>query len=106
MGSLVWFRVQRPGTILKFKIFEFVNDSKNMERIQSKCEELLNILPYVQCHDCKDVPGPCRKTRNRYSCVDGSHVLCENHKEKCPCGSLVVKNPSMTIAKMLENLPW
>ena len=53
-----------------------------MERIQSKCEELLNILPYVQCHDCKDVPGPCRKTRNRYSCVDGSHVLCENHKVK------------------------
>ena len=48
--------------------------------------------------------GP--KERNRYSCVDSSHTLCEKDKLRCPCGSLVGKNPSPLAAKLLEGLPW
>ena len=72
----------------------------------SKQEELLKIIPEVQCHKCKNVPGPSGNEKNRYSCFDKSHVLCEEHKAKCPCGSIVGKLPSRAIAKLLENLPW
>ena len=74
----------------------------------SKCEELLKLIPELQCHKCKNVPGPNvkLKQKNRYSCFDSSHTLCEKHKTKCPCGSLVGKSPSPVIAKLLQNLPW
>ena len=77
-----------------------------MARFQSKCEELLKILPELQCHKCKGVPGPNGAKKNRYFCMNGSHVLCENHKTKCRCGSLVAKMPSLLIAKLLQDLPW
>ena len=70
----------------------------------AKCQELLRLIPILQCHHCKDVPGP--KEKNRYSCIDSSHTLCEKDKLKCPCRSLVGKNPSPIIAKLLEDLPW
>ena len=75
--------------------------------IHSKYEEmLLRLIPNLQCHECKNVPGPKRDQKNRYSCIDASHGLCEEHKIKCPCGSLVGKSPSPVIAKLLEDLPW
>ena len=33
------------------------NESTSMSRFQFQCEELLKILPDLQCHECKDVPG-------------------------------------------------
>ena len=77
-----------------------------MADFQSKSEHLLKILPNLQCHDCKDVPGPSDAKKSRYSCIEGSHVLCENHKHKCPCGTFVSKSPSPLAAKILEDLPW
>jgi len=79
-----------------------------MAKFQVKCEELLKILPELKCHDCKNVPGPSAEKKNRYYCtnVNESHALCEKHKVKCPCGSLVGKNPSPLIAKLLQDLPW
>ena len=77
-----------------------------MANYQAKSEELLRFIPDLQCHKCKDVPGPNGNEKNRYSCVDFSHTLCEKDKLKCPCGSLVVKNPSPITAKLLEELPW
>jgi len=72
----------------------------------SKREELLGLIPELQCHECKNVPGPNGNQKNRYSCFDTSHALCEEHKKKCPCGSKVGKSPSPVIAKLLQNLPW
>ena len=70
----------------------------------SKCEELLKLIPELQCHKCKNVPGPTQK--DRYSCTNAAHTLCEEHKIKCPCGSKVGKSPSPVISKLLQNLPW
>ena len=72
----------------------------------SKREELLGLIPELQCHKCKNVPGPNGNQKNRYSCFNAAHTLCEEHKTKCPCGSKVVKSPSRVIAKLLQNLPW
>ena len=69
-------------------------------------QELLRFISDLQCHKCKDVPGPNENGKNRYSCFDSSHTLCEKDKLKCPCGSLVGKNPSPIIAKLLKDLPW
>ena len=77
-----------------------------MANYQAKCQELLRFIPDLQCHKCKDVPGPNGSDKNRYSCVDLSHTLCEKDKLKCPCGSLVAKNPSPITAKLIEDLPW
>ena len=72
----------------------------------SKVEELIRLIPELQCHACKNVPGPNGNQRNRYSCTNAAHTLCEEHKAKCPCGSKVGKSPSPVIAKLLQNLPW
>ena len=72
----------------------------------SKLEELLGLIPELLCHNCKSVPGPNEKQKNRYSCINAAHTLCEDHKTECPCGSKVVKSPSRVIAKLLQNLPW
>ena len=77
-----------------------------MANYLAKCQELLRFIPELQCHNCKDVPGPNGNEMNRYSCVNSSHMLCEKDKFKCTCGSLVGKNPSPMIAKLLEGLPW
>ena len=70
----------------------------------SKCEELLKLIPELQCRKCKNVPRPTQK--DRYSCINAAHTLCEEHKIKCPCGSKVGKSPSPVISKLLQNLPW
>ena len=72
----------------------------------SKREELLQFIPYLQCYKCKNVPGPNGIQKNRYSCIQASHTLCEEHKNGCPCGSFVGNSPSPVIAKLLQNLPW
>ena len=72
----------------------------------TKCKQLQKLMPELQCHKCSHVPGPNGKQKNRYSCIDSSHTLCEKHKIKCPCGSLVGKSPSPVIAKLLQDLPW
>ena len=75
-----------------------------MAGLLSKHEELLRLIPDLQCHNCKNVPGPTQK--NRYSCTKAAHTLCEEHKTKCLCGSKVGKTPSPVIANLLQNLPW
>lgn len=77
-----------------------------MAEFQIKSKQLLKLLPELQCRECKDVPGPEGTKKNRYYCMDESHALCEKHKTRCPCGSLVGKKPSPTIAKLLQDLPW
>ena len=72
----------------------------------SKREELLGLISELQCHKCKDVPGPNGNKKNRYSCTRAAHTLCEEHKTKCACGSKVGESPSPVIAKFLMNLPW
>ena len=76
-----------------------------MANYRAKCQELLRFIPDLQCHKCQDVPGPNGNDKNRYSCLD-SHTLCEKDKLKCPCGSLVGKNPSPILAKLMKDLPW
>ena len=76
-----------------------------MADYRAKCQELLRFIPNLQCHKCQDVPGPNGNDKNRYSCVD-SHTLCEKDKLKCPCGSVVGKNPSPILAKLMKELPW
>ena len=76
-----------------------------MADYRTKCQELLRFIPDLQCHKCQDVPGPKGNDKNRYSCLD-SHTLCEKDKLKCPCGSLVGKNPSSILAKLMKDLPW
>ena len=73
-------------------------------KFDSKCRELLKILPELQCFKCKDVPS--QDQNNRYICVNKSHNLCEKDKAQCPCGSNVGKSPSPLIAKLLQDLPW
>ena len=95
-------------------------------------EDLLKIIQDFQCFKCKRVPGPtfgfcvreCKEPAKltgdqskRYLCENSAHILCGKHKQsrkriwqlfenKCPCGSLVDKNPSQSIAKKLQSLPW
>lgn len=75
-------------------------------KFDSKCKELLKILPELQCFKCKDVPGPKQDQKNRYICFNESHNLCEKDKVQCPCGSNVGKSPSPLVAKLLQDLPW
>ena len=76
-----------------------------MAEFQFQCKVLLKLLPLLECHNCKSVPGPNRDQK-RYSCFNYSHSLCEEHKAECPCGSLVGKNPSPFIATILQDMPW
>ena len=56
-------------------------------QFQNKCDNLMKLLPKIQCHNCERVPGPRAADRNRYVCQN-SHHLCEECKyENCPCGS-------------------
>ena len=73
---------------------------------KTKSDEVLRLIPELQCHKCQDVPGPVGDQMNRYSCIDESHILCEKDKNRCSCGSEVGKKPSPIIAKLLEGLPW
>ena len=82
-------------------------------------EELLKSIQNLQCFKCKKVPGPDRRESEdktkRYLCENSSHSVCGNHwyefacnnfVKKCRCGLLVAEEPSQSIAKKLENLPW
>ena len=53
----------------------------NVVKCHSKSDEVLRLIPELQCHKCQDVPGPVGDQMNRYSCIDESHILCEqiNH---------------------------
>ena len=77
-----------------------------MAAILAKYELLEKLKPDLQCYKCKDLPGPHRDQRKRYSCIDASHLLCEKDKAKCPCGSFVGTNPSTIIDKLLEGFPY
>ena len=65
----------------------------------SKREEILRLISELQCHGCKNVPRPTQK--DRYSCINSAHTLCEEHIAKCPCGSLVGKSSSSVMDKQL-----
>ena len=69
-------------------------------------EDLLKIIQELQCFKCKKVPKP-KGAQNRFLCENSTrnHSLCAKHKE-CPCGSIVQKTPSESIANILQNLPW
>ena len=45
-----------------------------------KSKLLESIIESLQCFNCKDVPGFMKDQRNRYSCFEKSHQLCENCK--------------------------
>ena len=75
-----------------------------MSMFTYKSQQLLKHIQDLQCHKCQDVPAPNDDKKNRYSCINESHVLCENHKAECPCGSLVGKKP--VFPKIFEDLPW
>ena len=77
-----------------------------MAAILAKYELLEKLKPDLQCYKCKDLPGPHRDQRKRYSCIDASHLLCEKDKAKCPCGSFVGTKPSTIIDKLLEGFPY
>ena len=74
-------------------------------RFDSKRELLKNIVESLQCYKCKAVPGPTEEQKNRYSCLDNSHELCEDCKAACECGSVVGQFPSSTIKQILKDLP-
>lgn len=77
-----------------------------MASILAKYELLKKLKSDLQCYKCKDLPGPHRDQRKRYSCIDASHLLCEKDKAKCPCGSFVGTKPSTIIDKLLEGFPY
>ena len=74
-------------------------------QIDYKRKSLESMIESLQCFKCKDVPGFKKYQRNRYSCVEESHQLCEKCKSRCECGSLVVKRPNPPTKQMLEDLP-
>ena len=67
--------------------------------------DILEWAPTLQCYKCKSVPGPGEK-RFRYECIEQSHAICENCKDRCLCGSLVPKNPLTFVDLILGMLPW
>merc|ERR1712176_1482599 len=71
----------------------------------AKRESLESIIESLACYKCDAMPGPNGDGRNRYSCVDNSHSLCESCKTKCKCGSSVGKCPNPIFQKMLAELP-
>ena len=110
-------------TFSYLKIQDLINCSQVSKRfrenvageLRRRKEDLLNVIQDLQCFKCKKVPRP--DLSKRYLCKNSSHSLCEKHKEsresrwhnlenKCPCGSLVYKTPSKSIATKLQNLPW
>ena len=84
-------------------------------QFQNKCDNLMKLLPKIQCHNCERVPGPRAADRNRYVCKN-SHHLCEECKyEKWPCGSSTSKGrnnpaPSIIIPLLFDvfglPIPW
>ena len=81
-------------------------------QFQNKCDNLMKLLPKIQCHKCERVPGPRAADRNRYVCQN-SHHLCEECKhKKCPCGSSTGGRnnpaPSTMIPLLFDvfGLPW
>ena len=81
------------------------NEEIAMAEILAK-QLLEKLKPDLQCYKCKDLPGPHRDQRKRYSCIDASHLLCEKDKAKCPCGSFVGTKPSTIIDKLLEGFSY
>ena len=71
-----------------------------------KPEFLENTIKSLQCFKCKDVPGFDKEQKNRYSCHDNAHQLCEKCKNgPCECGSTVGKSPNPAIHQMLKDMP-
>ena len=79
-----------------------------MAVFRSKCEALLKIIPDLQCHVCRAVPGPRNNQKHRYFCsnISESHALCHRHADLCPCGFPVGGEPSPLVANLLQNFPW
>ena len=77
-----------------------------MANFEAKSVMLKNMILELQCYLCKSVPSPFENGMNRYPCNDQHHLLCENCKEKCKCGSNVINNPSKLIIKLYEDFPW
>ena len=112
------------GTFSYLNMKDLINCSQVSKRFRAiandelghRKEDLLKVIQNFQCFKCKKVPGPGDQS-NRYLCKKSSHILCEKHKKsrkriwhilknKCPCGSRMNENPSQSIAKKLQNLPW
>ena len=113
------------GTFSYLNMKDLINCSQVSKRFRAivndeqgrRKEDLLKIIQDFQCFKCKRVPGPTGDQCKRYLCENSAHILCEKHKKgrrriwhflksKCPCGSRVDENPSKSIAKKLQNLPW
>jgi hypothetical protein len=115
------------GTFSYLNMQDLVNCSQVSKRFRAvvvdeqgrRKENLLKIIQDLQCFKCKKVPLPNGDQRKRYLCKNSFHSLCEYHSKitfedldnnifemKCPCGSLVDQDPSQSIARKLQNLPW
>ena len=63
------------------------------------------LIPDLQCFNCKSVPGP--RTKERYFCIKESHPIClECIDEMCPCGSDISQNSPNFLDKFLDQFPW
>ena len=71
----------------------------NIER-----KTLENIYKSLECYNCLEVPGPKEEQRNRYTCIENCHQLCEKCKAKCNCGSMVGHRPNLSIKVILKDL--
>ena len=69
----------------------------------SRKEILQELLPNLVCFKCKEPPTGLNP--NRYKCMNNSHSLCENCKERCDCGSNATKTPCGLTAQLLKTLP-
>ena len=75
-------------------------------KLKVKNKTLLeNTIESLQCFKCKAVPGLTTESKNRYSCVDESHQVCEKCKSACECGSIVGKRPNPALKQLLKDLP-
>ena len=67
---------------------------------------LENTIKSLQCFKCKDVPGFDKEQKNRYSCHDNAHQLCEKCKNgPCECGSTIGKIPNPVVHEILKDMP-
>ena len=89
---------QLPETSVKF--------DKMAAQYNFKPEFLENTIKSLQCFKCKDVPGFDKEQKNRYSCHDNAHQLCEKCKNgPCECGSTIGKIPNPVVHEILKDMP-
>ena len=75
------------------------------ESILFKTDFVKSLIFELQCYKCRDLPSIVGLRKNRYSCVKKGHILCNDCKTECLCGSKVGKKSMFFASKFLEGLP-